>query len=418
MRKILFTILTLILLSLSGITMVLAQDGLDGTAFAAVDAEGQLVVVKADGSVTTVSTFKNFFALDWSDDGSTLAYIAYNDSFTPELWVIEPGLESSFKLEAGALEAGFPIVFTPDGQILYVQPGDFSAEIYQPRLMTIAPEAGAQPDGLGTIDMMVGCGGGSPYPAEGQYWGETGFGGQPMTLLWTDYGILYSTSCGGLGLALFDPATGEERDLPTSAPEAGEGTPQAGYGNVVLSADGQTLAALHVQYSENGPQRSLALIDMASGEVTDVTTSAEPEQIAWGPDGTLIYASREHVKDLLADLSDEGKANVEQFLGEGVTVPANQVSITQINPETGEESVLYDSYAYAVGRMVWTDGRLIFSTIANMDEWVMGLADGSFDPMNESDDVTDIDLVPVSLMSLVLGEDASFIGNFSKFELQ
>lgn len=414
MHKVLVTILTLTLLSIGRIQ---AQDAIDSTGFAAIDAEGNLIVSDADGSVNIISTpdFRNFASLAWSDDGSKLAYIGYNQEFQAEPWVTDLGSGDAFKLETGLLEAGFPAIFTPEGQILYVQQGDFAVTPYQAHMMNIAPEPDAQPVELGAFDYGVGCGGGSSYAADWQYWGEAGFGGDELALIWTKYGIVHNVSCASLGLALFDTSTGEDRPLPAVAFDLPEGASYGGLGRVALSHDGQKLAAVRMLYDQTSVQRSLVTIDLVRAEVTEFPTSVMPEHVVWGPAGTLLYSSREQVKDLMADLSAEGKTNAEKFLGEGTPVPAYQSSITQLDPATGEEHPVYDGYVYAIGRMIWADDKLIFSTVANMDEWVARMAEGSLDPADEQ---VVAELVPVSLYELALGGAESLIGHFSMVELQ
>jgi hypothetical protein len=196
------------------------------------------------------------------------------------------------------------------------------------------------------------------------------------------------------------------------------GTPQEGYGRIALSPDGQTLAAIKTVYAEQGPQRSLATIDLVTGDATEIATSSMPERVAWGPDGTLFYAARQEVKNLLDDLSADARANVIAVLGGDYGIPAYQSSITQIDPATGAETEIYNDYVYTVGRMAWAGDALYFSTVANMDQWIAGIADGSLDITADVDNSAALALVPVTLYTVIPGEEAAIVGHFAQFDLK
>lgn len=421
MRKTMSLLATLLLALAAVLPTAFAQDAFEDAVFAAVNEAGDLIVYHEDGTITPIPTADNLgiVATAWSADGSTLAFVVYNSEFRSELWVAEPEIDNAFKLETGDLEAGFPITFTPDGDILYAQSGDFPADPetpYKTNLMTIAPEPAAQPQLLGSVHHGVGCGGGSPYPADWHYSGEAGFNGNTLTLQWTEYGILHTTSCGGLGLALLDPTRGEDRALTPEAFSTLTG-PQEGYGRAVVSPDGQTVAAIRTVYSEQGPQHSLATIDLATGTVSEIATSKMPQHVAWGPEGTLFYSSREESENLLEGLSADELANVEAVIGSGFPLPAYHASITQLYLATGEETEIYSDYVYAIGRMAWTGEELYFSTVANMDQWAAGIADGSLDIMADADGSAQSALVPLVLQKIVPGEGGTSIGNFALFTL-
>jgi hypothetical protein len=221
------------------------------------------------------------------------------------------------------------------------------------------------------------------------------------------------------------------------APQGGQDTPLAGdnflqptpnqpqqqVGRAVLQNDGKTLAAIRTTYVEPLLKHELVLIDLSTQQLTPITTAAEPDQLAWSPGGGLFYSTQTKKGALGENLTDEQKANIEKVFGSSeLNVPSNEVSIHSLNVTSGEDKVLYTAPAYAIGRMVSTvDGQsLIFSQIANMDKWIAGMADGTLDVLNDSDNTAQRAVVPVSVYQLRLaGGDATVIGdNLGQFRLK
>lgn len=325
----------------------------------------------------------------WSPDGSRLAYLLSRDDFSQQLMTVSaaPG-STPIPLDTGRLESGFPIAFTPEGQIIYVASGDIPAQSDGAlvRLNRIAPEAGAQPETLGTFQYRAGCGGGSPIPADWQYWTEAGFGGSGLVLIWTRYGVLHSTNCGGAGLALLNLTTGVDTPIGPDALAAGYDPTQGFLSRAVLSPDGERAAAVRQQYREPVPESTLVLIELATGTITDVPTTGRPDQLAWGPDGTLFYSIFEANATLDNALTPEEQTLVTQVLGYSPnTLPLNRVGIRKVNPADGFDRLLYSTWAYMIGRMALAaDGQtLVFSQIPNLHDWGKALAAGTIDLMSD-----------------------------------
>ncbi|MCA0454354.1 MAG: hypothetical protein LCI00_10305 [Chloroflexi bacterium] len=387
------------------------------------------VVITGGGSLLPVNNPPNgsgFYNLAWNPGGTKLAYIFSDTEFVSHIAVTDASATDPIVLDTGALEAGFPVSWTPDGQILYVGSGDFTdtSKPYTSELKRIAPEAGAVPEVIGSFEMGTGCGGGSPFPSDWVYWEEAGFGGNALVLRWTDYGILHSSNCGGSSLKLFAPQGGEDTPLVgDNYLEPVEGEPQFAVGRAVLSGDGKTLVAVRSTYNADGPVTSLVLIDLSTRELTDVTTTAQPEQVAWLADGSVLYSTRTTTGSLNAGLTDEQKTNFESIFGTSeFDVPAYEVAIHHLNPATGEDSQLYTAPASVIGRMqIAPDGQsLLFSQIANLDQWVLGIADGTLDIMADNDGSAQRALVPVTLYRLPFagGEATVIAENLAQFRLK
>jgi dipeptidyl aminopeptidase/acylaminoacyl peptidase len=391
----------------------------DNTPVLAAVQNGNLVIT-GGGTAVTVKNPPNrgFQSLAWNPGGTKLAYIMSGEQADAQIAVTDANGGDPVVLNTGRLESGFPVSWTPDGQVMYVAAGDPSdaSKPYQVNIMRIAPESGANPELIGTIEMGVGCGGGSILPGDWLYWEEAGFGGNALNLQYTDYGILHSSTCSGGGLALFAPQGGQ--DTPLAGDNFMQPTPdqpQQQVGRAILSSDGLTLAAIRTTYGEPKLKHELVLIDVATRNITEVKTAAEPDQLAWLADGSIFYSTQTQKGNLTANLTAEQKANIEKVFGASdMEVPTNEVSIHKLNPKTGDDQVIYTAQAYAIGHMAVTrDGQaLVFSQIANMDKWIEGMGNGTLDVINDVDSSAQRAVVPVSVYRLPLaGGDAALIAD-------
>ncbi len=397
-------------------------------AFAAVK-DGNIVIMSANAPVTiTNPANKGILSLEWNPGATKLAYILYDDQFEPHIAVADAsGQSAPVLLETGKLEAGFPVSWTPDGQIMFVGSGELPTDASQPYKVDIkrmAPEAGAAPEVIGTFVHGVGCGGGSPYPADGEYWEDAGFGGNAVVLRYTDYGILHSSTCSGGGLALYAPQGGQDTPLAGDTlltPQPG--TPQQQVARPVLANDGKTLAAVRSTYAEPLPNYSLVLIDLSTQQLTEVKTAEPPDQLVWSPGGDLFYSTRKQTGNLAANLTADQKQKIAAVFGSSdFEIPSYEVSIHRLNVATGEDKVVHTASAYVIGRMAATiDGQaLVFSQIANMDKWVEGIGNGTLDVLNDMDGKAQRAAVPVTLYWLPLdGTAATPLGDMlSQFRLK
>ncbi len=416
----------LLMLALSLSVIVVAQPGLE---IAAVQNNAP-VVVDASGSVQPLAAppGRSIFSLSWSPDGQLLAAVVNDESYTPQLYVTGPNLEHPIELNAGPLEAGFGATFTPEGNILYAAQGVFPADYSTPptvELRQIAPLADAQPVTLGQFAYVVGCGGGSPIPADWQLWRESGFGGSYLSLQWTPPGIVHSTSCSGGSASILDLFTGEDRPLGPTFDQQ-DMTSNGPIGRLVVSPDGVQAAGVRSTYTDTGVTTSLVLIDLATGTVTDVATTGQPDQLAWGADGTIYYSTRTPSRDVAAPYDGKDRATLATALGymtpEDMTqLNAYEAGIHQIDPNTGTETVLNKLDAYAVGRMRQAaDGSLVFSIIPNLDAWAQAIVSGQLDPAADTNGDQSRALVPITVYQLPAGSsEAQVIGaDLAMFELR
>ncbi|MBX3065589.1 MAG: hypothetical protein KF726_21615, partial [Anaerolineae bacterium] len=273
---------------------------------------------------------------------------------------------------------------------------------YWVNLNTIPPFGDAQPTTLGKISFGVGCGGGSPLPADWQYWQETGFGGNYLTLQWTSFGILHSLSCNGAGAALLDPQTGMDRILAPLSDSQSQ--PEVHLSRLKVSPDGTLIGAIKTSYQGANVQTGVALIDLATGALTDVSTTQMPEQLGWLGSDTLYYSTRVPRSDLIAALAPEQKQAFDSAIGgNGMSVGSWDLFIRQIklvNRASAADQVVYSADGYQIGRFgAASDGALWFSQIPNLNSWLAEIVSGELD-LTQATQADQLETVPVSIFML------------------
>jgi hypothetical protein len=109
------------------------------------------------------------------------------------------------------------------------------------------------------------------------------------------------------------------------------------------------------------------------------------ELLAWDRDGNLFYTVREESVDLLVGTNEEERAAIREALYEAPdTLLAYNVSIRYVDVTSGAEEILYEAYAYGIGRILPNPYRdeLYFSQIPNLEEWIEYVASGATDLSN------------------------------------
>ncbi|MBE2183669.1 MAG: SH3 domain-containing protein [Anaerolineae bacterium] len=310
--------------------------------------------------------------IEFAPDGlsATFAVLSYIPDGGPVINIYRASLETSLVEQIAAdTYLAMPFDYDAGGQNIIYAARD-EANPYTDGSETTGPggeniifyalpvDASAPPQEIGRAIFGVGCGGGSPYPGTSALWNESGYGTRPLMLETTPYGLVYSTNCTGSGAALLDLESGESAEL-------------GGYlANLSVSSDGQQV--LGVQEEGGDPNTGvLTLIDLESGEISELDTSAIPDVTAFAADGsgTFYYSSR--AVSRVIDASDVPALTAMQ-LGE---IDANTVSIYHIDGEA--EQLVYQGDAYGLGRLLTSAaGELFFSLIPNGDNWVQAVRDG------------------------------------------
>lgn len=311
--------------------------------------------------------------LRWSADGRTLAYTETTD-MVRRVVAHDAETNASVLLAEEALLSPFPPTFSLDSQqVIYAVDGSSDEIITSAESLPSVPTrvfsvdvTGGEPTFIGEILTEVGCGGGSPVLMDGLYNQENGpgLGGNALTFQMTPFGLLYTTSCSGIGLALLDIASGEVRVLNEDV------------GRAKVSPDG-TQAAVITFAEDRVMGQQVGILDLASGSLTTFESTSLPDQVAWGLNGEVYYTTRQN-QDTALPISAEVDAAFQQVMGfSALTLPNYAVELFRLDVTTGEAALVWSTSAYGIGGLTATADGLYFTVIPNGEGWVNALADGT-----------------------------------------
>ncbi len=352
----------------------------------------------------TDGSARDYSNLVWSADGNTLAFVAHDQDFNPNLMLYDRSSNTT-TLVASDIADGFPVSFAFDSsQLFYVKEaaGNGASPQFKMDFYVYDIGSGAQATLTATFDFGVGCGGGSPFPADWRYWAETsGLGGFHLVLEVTPYGLVHSKDCGGGETSLLNLQTGEDVSLGQLSRPA-------------VSGDRTKVAGI-IDLAGTRENERLVVVDLQSGQRTELATIQTPDQVAWAAGGSsvLYYSTRQPSGEPLP-LTEEEIQRLVAVVGEGTILSYNEVSLHRFDLNTNTDTELYRDFGYATGRMTALFGgnTLIFSQVPNMVDWYRAIADGTIDNQGNSNYMEDSEqLVLVELRSLPLdGGPVSLIG--------
>ncbi|MBX3066213.1 MAG: hypothetical protein KF726_24755, partial [Anaerolineae bacterium] len=122
LRWIVLLIVTLLLLS-----QFFFVKGAAAEKFAAMRGD-QLVLVEPNvkESVIALPAHRSVANLQWSPNGQWLGLVLVDENYALRLWLVDvTGAQPQLRdlsAQTGVLESGFPIAFTPEGNVLYASP--------------------------------------------------------------------------------------------------------------------------------------------------------------------------------------------------------------------------------------------------------------------------------------------------------
>jgi hypothetical protein len=359
---------------------------------------GQLYIYGMGAPVqVTHGSYNHFLSITWSPNGQHLAFTLFDANNNLSLMLTDRN--GSAPRTVAQNVAHLPPTFTADSQqIIYTIEGAPDDPTGEPpgtpmmplRVMAQGLGADAQPEQVGQLGFGVGCGGGSPYPMDGTYNAEAGFGGSRLIFKQTGHGLVYSTSCTGVGLALLDQGSGESLRLGDNL------------GRAVLSPDGAQIAAIR--------QGTITLVDLREGAQRDVPTQHTPDQIAWGDGQTLYYSVRTLLPGPLPVSEQEAEVFTNLFGAPADILPQYAVAIQRVDLGSGQESQVYSGPGWAVGRMFQSGGALYFSLVPNGEAWIEALASGEIDLNTREGYLRERQTAAVTMFRLAPGASAVEVG--------
>lgn len=396
MKKLLMMLLGLILI-LPSIRPSAAQTSVDDLPRFAAVKDGNLFLYNFADEPIQVTYFEHasFQDIAFSPDGQTIVFSVF-DLGTSELdepaygiWMTDIQGSPPVKLKTTYQEWfwEFPLVFSEDGQLLTIFSDYYNREsrvdllsdsqfitdyrfesgaIYKTPL-----EADAVSEEVALLPFSPTCGGGS-NPLFAAYQAEKG---SDYIFQATTNGYLVTLGC-SYGIGITHGLDGSWEfvgwlDEPSVSPD---GTHIAGIdqSHVVLS-----------NYSNYDPG-PLVMVDIATKTTTELRVAPSPDDITvidnihWSADGNIYYVLRTPTG--FADVSDEDLQQINFNRGGFIDgVPVYEISVMQLNPETGEEKVVYQSSDYGVPRFTDYDGQVLMSVVPNMNQWLAAFQAGEVD---------------------------------------
>jgi hypothetical protein len=239
---------------------------------------------------------------------------------------------------ADGVSALFPPAWSPDGKrIAFAVEDAEGAELTVYAMLT----DGGTAEPVATFPFAYNCPAPLPDPADTVYTRESS--GQDRVLIWLPgERFLFSARCDG-GLAVLE--NGQVRTLGDDL--------RGG----VLSPDGSQFLARSTQ--------GLALLDLATGELTDLGVGASARQIAWGPDGQTVYYATAGLIDgvTLSDTSDQARG--EMFFGQWpVTLGVYDLALVGLDLATRQEGSIWRGQGRGIGRIAPApDGSGVLFTV-------------------------------------------------------
>ncbi len=285
------------------------------------------------GEPVTVGSSRARRGLAFSADGQYLAYIDPSESSGAD-WLEVVGLDLPRTTVSRNVAPGFTPSWSPTNATLaFLETGTTAQtlDIYAASLANLA-----NPQLLGTIPFNDDClEPSTPYITKRLYWQETGVNGNKFMFQWMpDNRFLYTTSCDGIGLALWNPADNVVQELGTDLRRA------------AITEDFTRLAAID-------SSQSVFLIDLTNGTRSPLLLDYPADQLAWSNSGRKLYYSHifQDSPYMVSDPTVQERATetlgvfpYESYL--------NTVSVLEYDFGTGENRAIWQGQGYAIGRIL------------------------------------------------------------------
>ncbi len=350
--------------------------------------DNRIVMLDEDGAMAIIAEgAQRYGELVASPDGTYLAFAAYGEDFVRTLNVYDRTTGEIIPIAFG-LTAGMPFSFTNLNELVYAVDGEFvvgsDGRAVMQMQVFIQPLPMSASSSMIPVQFGVGCGGGSPLPTDQLYTSETySLGGNHLTLALTPFGLVYSTDCQGINLAV--------RSLDGQSLATFDGVSRA-----VLSPDETRIAAIPFVRGEPAPL-VVRILDLTTNSVSDIPVDAVPDQLAWNETGSGVYYSV-RAFDTMLNYEGDARARLDAVLGEGTPLERWAVSLYEVNvtSDPGRSSLVFNGDGFAIGRILRGENSVYLSVIPNIDGWANAIVDGTFDPATATDTEANL-LMPLTV---------------------
>src|SRR5258706_8061874 len=185
-----------------------------------------------------------------------------------------------------------------------------------------------------TQEMKATCDSRTQDPSEQLYWSATGIKGNGSLFVWTRSKILYySLGCDGVGIAQI-AADGSKSSVVNPA-----------ITHARLSGDGTQLLGV----TGDGTAAKLVRVNLGDGTVTELTTAAPPDQVAWSPDSKVVYYSTTVSKKTLILNDDAQKEHGLRAFGVWpFQTTIYDISLHSIDLASGTDTQLFSNTGRAI----------------------------------------------------------------------
>lgn len=292
-------------------------------------------------------------ALRFSPNGQFLAYIELLENGNQRLEVSDTGKRS--EILANPIVPYFPAAWQMSGeQIAFLTPTEQAGTL---TINTALPN-GDDEQVIGTVPFTACENEPTPYVSQKLYERETGPFGNGFSFEWLpDNRFLYTTTCAGEGLAIWNPADNTSLNLGSDLRRA------------ALSPDRQQLVALAGEQT--------VLINLTNGERTELAMLEVPDQLAWASDTKFYYTTLAASGEpfLVSDEALQGRA--EEILGifpyESIL---NVISLVEYDVTSSTATPLWQGQGYAIGKIAVAPNQagVVFSLIPSDRDMVLGFS--------------------------------------------
>jgi len=289
-------------------------------------------------SITSVPTLERRY-LTFSPDG---LFLAFTDVTDAQIRALNAAQGLSARLVAEDVDPRFPPAWSPDSQEIAFVVAAGQTDAGTALEIRAATRDGSTARTLGTFTFGGDCPTTLTDPADKPYFQEAG----QIVFHWLPGDrVIISSRCDG-GLSLLNLADGQITDLGSDL-DGG-----------AVSPDGARFLAR----TETG----VALIDVTTGQRTDLTVGQGAQQIAWGPDGNTIFYATETLADSITLDTSPDQSRAEEIFGLWpVSFGMYTLSLVRLDLSTQAEQVIWQGQGRGVGKIaVAPDGSgVLFSVI-------------------------------------------------------
>jgi|GEM_PF-5318966 len=282
-----------------------------------------------------------------SSDGQQLAFVQQGILYT--INAVNP-ISPNALTDPDTLLAGVPPAWSPEGASLaYVVAG---SEPNSMTIQTIASDASVQTyEDLPFITELDTCQApSSDYVVDRLYAAETGINGNAILFAWLPNNqFLYSATCDGFGLTLYDATNDTLTEFPPDLK------------HVALAPNLQQIAALRGE--------DLVIFDLVTGTEQTIPTNLSPNQIGWDITSTQLYYSHHVPNEVLIWSDDATEDEARRVLGAfPFESRLSGLSIYQVDIQNQIEVLLWEGVGFAIGQLIGLpDGSGLLFTLIPSD---------------------------------------------------